>query len=371
MLGQIKHSLGNNLINIQGWSTSRKILIIESDDWGTIRMPNVRTRNHLISKYPQQTWSTTYDRVDNLANATDLSTLFEVLLRYSDKNGRPPVITANTIVGNPDFEKIKASHYSQYFFEPFTETLKRYSSHVGTIDLWKEGIRNKVFHPQLHGREHLNVYKWMAALQNGNASIREALDYGTWLGLLPDGQRLDVAFDYGQPDDLPFILNALDDAAAVFEQLFGFKSTSYIAPSYTWNDAIEAKMKEIGVETIQSGLFQMLPSVELPKRKRRHYIGQDNKRGQVYLMRNLHFEPTLAPDDDWVDKCMYGINRIFRWNKPVILSTHRLNYIGNLDEKNRTNSLHLLKALLDRITRKYPDIEFMTSDELGGLIRKS
>ena len=68
---------------------------------------------------------------------------------------------------------------------------------------------------------------------------------------------------------------------------------------------------------------------------------------------------------------MYVWNRIFRWHKPVILSTHRLNYIGNLDEKNRTNSLHLLKALLDRITRKYPDIEFMTSDELGGLIRKS
>lgn len=40
MIRKIKHALGNNLINIRGWRTNRKIVVIESDDWGTLRTPN-------------------------------------------------------------------------------------------------------------------------------------------------------------------------------------------------------------------------------------------------------------------------------------------------------------------------------------------
>lgn len=371
MFQQLKHKFGNNLINIQGWRTSRKIMVLESDDWGTIRMPNPETRKYLTSKYPKQTWGNTYDRVDNLANADDLSALYEILLQYTDKNGRHPIITANTIVANPDFEKIKAVDYTQYFFEPFTETLKRYPSHAGTFKLWEDGIRAGVFKPQLHGREHLNVCEWLTALQADRTGIRDAFNHGTWLGVLPDGRRLDVAFDYENAIQLEVIARALNDASTLFGQLFGFRSSSYIAPSYTWSDDIEKTLKKIGINTIQSGLFQVPPRADRSGKKRRHYIGQDNGDGQIYLMRNLHFEPALAPNENWVGKCMSGINRIFRWQKPVILSSHRLNYIGNLDEKNRTDTLHILKDLLGQIIQKYPDIEFMTSDELGQTILAS
>lgn len=66
-----------------------------------------------------------YSLYDTLANEDDLNALYEVLCSVKDKNGRNAVITADTHVANPDFEKIKASGYTQYHFEPFTETLKR------------------------------------------------------------------------------------------------------------------------------------------------------------------------------------------------------------------------------------------------------
>ena len=371
MFHKIKHKVGNNLINLRGWRTSRRIVVIESDDWGTVRMPDVKARNHLTSKYPTQTWGDTYDKVDNLANADDLAALYEVLLQFVDKNGNHPVITANTIMANPNFNQIKTTNYQQYSYEPFTETLKHYPSHTGTFEMWKEGIGCRVFKPQLHGREHLNVCKWLIALQNNSNGLRDAFEYGTWLGVLPDKQRLDIAFDYDNKAQLDFVTQALQEAAGLFEQLFGFKSTSYIAPSYTWCDSIEETLRGIGVNTIQSGLVQMLPKAEYPSQKRRHYMGQNNGIGQVYLMRNCHFEPALSSSVDWVGKCFADIHRIFRWHKPVILSSHRLNYIGNLEEQNRSRTLSMLKELLQRIIAKYPDVEFMTSDELGQLILTS
>ena len=67
----------------------------------------------------------------------------------------------------------------------------------------------------------------------------------------------------------------------------------------------------------------------------------------------------------------HGINRIkiaFRWKKPAVISSHRINFMGALDEINRRDNLILLDNLLKRIVKLWPDVEFMTSDELGDLI---
>ena len=54
--------------------------------------------------------------------------------------------------------------------------------------------------------------------------------------------------------------------------------------------------------------------------------------------------------------------------KPLIISFHRLNYIGFIDETNRSRNLLLLKQLLKLLTERWPDVEFMSSDKLGRLI---
>jgi len=45
-----------------------------------------------------------------------------------------------------------------------------------------------------------------------------------------------------------------------------------------------------------------------------------------------------------------------------------LNFIGAINEKNRTQNLQLLEELLSKIMKRWPDVEFMSSDELGDLI---
>jgi hypothetical protein len=66
--------------------------------------------------------------------------------------------------------------------------------------------------------------------------------------------------------------------------------------------------------------------------------------------------------------CLKEISIAFKWNKPAVISTHRVNYIGALYKENRENGLRKLSTLLKQIVRIWPDAEFITSAELGEII---
>ena len=90
---------------IPGWRTNFKIIVIESDDWGSIRMPSREVykkclnAGYRVDKNP-------YERYDSLLSQKDLELLFDLLIQFRDRNGNHPIITANCVVANPDFEKI-------------------------------------------------------------------------------------------------------------------------------------------------------------------------------------------------------------------------------------------------------------------------
>jgi len=69
-----------------------------------------------------------------------------------------------------------------------------------------------------------------------------------------------------------------------------------------------------------------------------------------------------------VDSCLYDISTAFRWHKPAVVSSHRVNYIGALYKHNRENGLTQLGVLLKRIMKAWPGTEFVTSAELGEII---
>lgn len=120
----LKQALTHNLLNIPGWRTKRHIVVIESDDWGSIRMPSIEVYDKLI-KDGVRLGKYGYEKVDTIASRDDLEKLFEVCDSFKDINGRPVVITANAVVANPDFQKIKESGFSTYFYEPITTTMER------------------------------------------------------------------------------------------------------------------------------------------------------------------------------------------------------------------------------------------------------
>jgi hypothetical protein len=140
--GTLKSNIRVQLSNILGWRTKRKIVVIESDDWGSIRMASPKAFDNLVQAgIPVD--KSHYNKYDALESNTDLERLFQTLSKFRDRTNRPPVFTGVTIVANPDFEKIKASGFTKYFYEPFTETVKRYSEHDRVFDLWKKGIENR------------------------------------------------------------------------------------------------------------------------------------------------------------------------------------------------------------------------------------
>ena len=129
---------------------------------------------------------------------------------------------------------------------------------------------------------------------------------------------------------------------------------------------------EGSVKYIQGLVVQSIPTGTFGNYKKKyHFLGNRNKYGQYYLVRNAFFEPSLTKASDPVGECLSRINIAFRWNKPAIISSHRINYIGSLVEKNRSDNLKLLDELLGRIIKTWPDVEFMPSDELGDLIAES
>ena len=360
--------------NLGGWRSNRKIVVIESDDWGSIRMPSKEVYERCLEKgYPvDQTW---YERYDSLLSEDDLELLFDALTSFKDANGKSPVVTANVIVGNPCFEKIRSSGFSDYHYEPITETFESYPKHRRCLDLWDEGRRKGTFVPQFHGREHLNVGLFMGALRRGDPDALFAFE-NRMPGCIPRGETVREnlyvrASQFRSAEEKEIVREAQLEGLALFEELFGFRSRTMIPTNYTWSTDFDSDVATLGIEAFQSSVVmkdQQTDGSYIPIRRR---LGDRNDFGQLYLVRNAAFEPSQShePRMNAVGHCLYQIRGAFQLQKPAVISAHRLNFCGFIDERNRDENLRALKALLAAILKKWPDVEFMSSVELLDLIK--
>jgi hypothetical protein len=102
-------------------------------------------------------------------------------------------------------------------------------------------------------------------------------------------------------------------------------------------------------------------------RRRLHYLGQMSPTGCYYLVRNCFLEP-VAVRGDVVGSCLRKIARAFYWHKPAVIGTHRYNYVGAIDPANRASGLRQLSDLLQAVCRRWPDVCFLSSPELGQMV---
>lgn len=375
MFNKLKRKLALHHTNYRGWQTDQKIIVIESDDWGSIRMPSRKVYRALLSGGIPVDRSP-YCKYDSLASEDDLLSMFDVLRNYRDSDGRHPAVTANCVVANPDFEKIKKSKFCEYYYEPISDTFLRYPEHGNCLKIWKEGIDDNIFLPQSHGREHLNVPLWLSLLQNNNSIFRTAFENEMW-GLSRDVIKgmpvsIQAAFDTKRRGEMnehkKIIISALD----LFEKLFQYRSESFIANNFIWHPDIEEAMNVKGIHYLQGMKYQKLPLMNHKKHHLiRHFLGEKNSFGQIYLIRNCQFEPSLKPENyDNVGECIKSISNAFFWNKPAIISSHRINFVGFLNEKNRKKNLAELNELLSSIIKRWPDVKFLTTVDLGRLMNK-
>jgi hypothetical protein len=372
----VKSIIIKNLSNLPGWRTKRKIVVIESDDWGSVRMPSLAVLQGLIAKGLDLTGgdSNRYNLNDSLAGKEDLTALFETLGQYKDRNNKPAVFTAVSLVANPDFHKIKEHDFTAYYHEPFTQTLQRYYGDDSAYQLWKEGIRHRIFVPQFHAREHINIAEWMRALHARDKETLLAFEQGLWgfnnMKNLASGISYQAAFDLYNPADLSIQASSIKEGLILFDKLFGYKASFFVPPNGPFNNALEKVAAEGGIKYMSASKIQIEPQGNGVNKKHLHWLGQKNKHNQLYITRNCFFEPSQE-GKDWVNACLNDIETAFRWNKPAVISSHRVNYIGALNPKNRESGLKQLKQLLTAITTRWPDIEFCTSNELGDTMAAS
>lgn len=363
------------LYNMIGWRTKRHLVVIESDDWGTIRMPSREVYEEFLRRGIRVD-NDPYCKYDALATKEDLGNLFEILQSIKDKNGNHPIITANSVVANPDFDKIRVSNFLEYHYEPFIKTLEKSSVHDGVFELWKQGMSAGVFYPQLHGREHLGVKKWLKMLQMGHPSTKTAFELGTWgLTTMVDSsinRYYMSAFDSCNDFDIESYESIIDDASALFIKIFGYRSRSFIATTYEWSPKIEPALIRNGVEYIQGAISQKIPvEGKLPKLVYKGFQGTRTQHGLIRLFRNCFFEPSTRPGYDYVADCLNRIAIAFRHGKAANICAHRVNFIGSIDKSNTDRTLPEFHRLLTEIVKKWPDVEFVTSEQLGDIIKNS
>lgn len=361
-----------NLSNIPGWITNRKIVVIESDDWGSIRMPSKAVCDQLDQE-GIPVYENFFTANDGLETNGDLEALFSVLLSVKDSKGRSAVMTPLVIMGNPDFEAIRENRFTKYVFEPFTVTGQRYHDSDRLLPLWKEGKAHHVFVPEFHGREHLNVTRWMKGLQQGLPITQRTFDLGL-TGLhahIAKEQRGDyqAAFDIDELSELAYLKEVLQEGVATFKALLEYSPSYFVPTNGPFNNSLEPFVKGLGIDYINSAKIQHEPIGGGKTKRLFHYLGQKSKSGLSYLTRNVIFEPS-KPNSmaSWVDTAMKEIEIAFRWKKPAVISSHRVNYVSRISIQNRDNGIENLDLLLKSIIKKWPDVEFMTSGELGKLI---
>jgi hypothetical protein len=374
MLNKIKRLI-NKLYEYRDFKTNRKIVVIESDDWGMIRMPSKEVYKYLLNKgYPVD--ENPYCRYDNIESNDDMEGLFEVLASVKDSKGMNAVFTANNIVANPDFDAIETSGFSTYAYEKFTDTLQKYPNRNNVTDLYKEGINSRLFIPQFHGREHINVPNWMQKLREKDVVTHEAFKLNFYSLPYPDlinnnsTVNLD-AFGSSNPENLKLFKESIKDGIRLFEEIHKFKPRSFIAPCYTWHSNLEPTLKECGVAIIQGNRKQVTIEGNGGKgyRSRMHFTSEQNNLNQFYTVRNVYFEPFENPHLDTVGIAMSQINKAFKNKNIAIIGSHRVNYIGSIDQVNRSKNLKNLDRLLKKMLIKWPDIEFLSSDNLYNVFK--
>lgn len=355
------------LFNLPGYRTREKLVIFDSDDWGSIRVPGKQQRNQLISMGIDMN-DNCYNQYDCLENEDDLAALYEVLKNHKDTHGYHPTFEMNTVMTNPDFDRIAEGNYSQYHCEDFITTYQRYWQ-KDLMPLWRQGMDAGLVFPQFHAREHLNVSLWMKALQQGEKLTLSAFKYGFFgqSGMTPSIHHPHylAAFHHQNTEDLEDKKVILSAGLDAFEEVFGYRSRSWIACNYTWHCELEHVALDHGVNIVKSQRAQLQPDVHTGKlNPKYHFTGQKNQFHQRYLVRNAIFEPAENPSYDWVNSCLNDIHLAFALGKPAIISSHRVNYIGSISEENRTENLKALDKLIKQMLISWPDIRFCSSIDI-------
>ena len=369
VIQNIKNILTQNAKNVIGWKTKRKIVVISVDDYGNVRLDSKKARENM-DKAGLRVFSR-FDQYDSLENEEDLLLLYDTLSSVKDKYGKHAVFTPFAMPVNIDFEKVIASEFQEYHYELLPETHKKLKGYENVYDLWKEGISKGLMAPQFHGREHLNIKVFMENLLQKDRNTIESLKNRSYTSIPNDRYRtisITAAFEFDKFEENKVFDPIIKDGLNAFEKVYGYRAIHFNSPGGREHPVIHQALFDSGIRYLDTPWIKQEHQGGGNYKRVLNYTGKRNHLGQTYMVRNCVFEPTEDRGIDWVSFGLKQIEAAFYWNRPAVISSHRVNFSGNIAPENRALGLKSLRNLLQAIVKKWPDVEFMSANELALLV---
>lgn len=359
-----------NIKNIPGWKTDRKLVVFAVDDYGNVRVDSKAARERMDKA--ELKIHSRFDAYDTLETREDLEMLYETLSSVKDKNGRNAVFTPLALPCNINFEQMAEEGYQEYRYELLTDTYKKLealqpAAYTGAWELWNKGREEGLMDPQFHGREHLSIKIINEKLRTKNFEVLTALKNRSYTSISDTGYKTigyTGAFHFWDFKENIGFGRIISSGIKAFENVFGYKPTVFNAPAGGESQYIYSFLSQGGVKYIEVPLIKK-EHIGFGKYKRVfNYTGKKNHLGQTYLVRNCVFEPTSDSRIDWVEYTLKQIEAAFKWRRPAIVSSHRVNFCGHINPANRKVGIDSLRSLLKKIIAKWGDVEFISFEYL-------
>ena len=357
------------LKHLPGWHCSNRYIAFAVDDYGSVRVANAAAVDHLRKNVPG--FGGQMDEFDSVETRQDLESLFETLSRHTDASGRRALITAYSLAANPDFECMRQQRV--YGYESLAVTFQRLAAedigaYEGTWEMWRQGVTEGLIRPQFHGREHFSVplIEWKLRHESPDLAANLEVDSMAGLSNVPDlpGVGFTHAFGLHDLSLLKQQREIIADGLRLFEEVFGFPSATFTPPALKLHSDLDGYVGSLGVKSIDKPLFGHQPAGNGKIRRSVNFLKPPRKGRGGKVVRTLSFEPCSGRKADPVGQALREIETAFRWRKPAIISSHRVNYAGHIDPANRKRGLEHLDRLLAGIRKNWPDAQFVSVDEL-------
>jgi hypothetical protein len=338
---------------VRGFSFSRPLVLLQSDDWGRVGVRDcegyeqLRASGIRLGEHPYDFYT--------LETADDVIALRDMLKRHRDSTGRAACLVMNFVLANLDFQKMLANDWQRVHLLPLTEGLPGKWKRPGLFEAYRLGITEGVFYPALHGLTHFcrSAVEHALSKRGERAALLQAL----WKAETPfiHWRTPWVGYEYCNPEKphAGFLsaeaqTELIRKAANVFKKFFSTPPLSACAPGYRANKDTSLAWSQCGVRVAQNGSGAPLPP----------YIGECEI---LNLHRTIDFEPSQRELS--IEKYVQLAEQCFAQGIPGIVSVHAINFHSSLNDF-RGPTLQVLDGFLSALEAKYPNLLYVHDSDL-------
>ncbi len=344
---------------MRGFSFSRPLILLHSDDWGRVGVRDregyeqLRAGGIRLGERPYDFYT--------LETADDVVALGSLLKGHRDSTGRPATLVMNFALANVDFQKTAEAGFREISLMPLSQGLPGRWKRAGLFEAYRQGIGDGVFYPALHGLTHFCKNAVEKALSH--TGERGALLRTFWRAETPyiHWRMPWVGYEYCNPEKphagfLPAEAqkDCIQPAVESFKSFFSRAPLSACAPGYRANRDTHRAWSECGIRVAQNGsgapLAPHMDEYEL-----------------LHVYRTIDFEPAHRelPTEKYVQPAEQCLAR----GVPAVVSVHSINFHSSLKDFCRP-TLQALDQFLSALERKYPNLLYVHDGDLYELVTR-